>query len=329
MTDGWRPVLARLASSLPQGRDWVYEPKWDGFRGLLVRRQGNARILSRNRRALEPYFSELTAAALESLPEDFALDGELLALRDGRPDFPSLLLRLGRRLHPEVRFVAFDLLRLDGEDLCALPLSQRRSRLLSVVAEDGDPICASVQTELASVAEAWLEQSAELHLEGVVAKRASQPYRHGKRSWVKVKHWQTTHLVVGGVVGTPEPTSLLLGAYDGVGSLTYVGQTTAFSAEVGVGLAAALQTLACERSFGDGPVPGYSRWDSHRFETWLPLRPVLVCEVSFSRLDGHFMRHSARFLRWRPDKSPQECTLAALTRSAGEELAGIAPGRGK
>jgi ATP-dependent DNA ligase len=319
-------MLARLASSLPQGRDWVYEPKWDGFRGLLVRRLGNARILSRNRRALEPYFPELTAAARERLPENCALDGELLALRDGRPDFSSLLLRLGRRAHPEVRFVAFDLLRWEGEDLGALPLSQRRTRLLSVVAEDGDPICASVQTELPAVAEAWLQQSAELHLEGVVAKRASQPYRHGKRSWVKVKHWETTDLVVGGLVGTPPHTSLLLGAYDRDGSLTYVGQTTAVPAEVAAELAAALRTLATERSFADGPAPGYSRWGSHRFEDWLPLRPVLVCEVSFSRLDGHFLRHSARFLRWRPDKSPQQCTLAALTQAAGGELPGIARG---
>jgi ATP-dependent DNA ligase len=117
--------------------------------------------------------------------------------------------------------------------------------------------------------------------------------------------------VVGGYAGTPERLSLLLGTYDG-DTLTYVGQTMSIPPGEAAELTRSLKWLSCEDSFGHGPTPGYSRWDSHRFEEWFPLRPMLVCEVAFTRLDGHFLRHSARFVRWRPDKSPAECTLALL-----------------
>jgi ATP-dependent DNA ligase len=302
-------MLARLARCLPQGNGWVYEPKWDGFRGLLLRRGESVRILSRNGRLLEPYFPELTSAALEGLPEDHLMDGEVLALRDGVPEFSALLDRLGRRAGSRAQFVAFDLLRTGGEELSALPLRERRSRLESVLPKGG-PICATVQTETFEVAEEWLARSRQLHLEGVVAKRADESYRAGKRSWVKVKHWDTLDLVVGGYAGTPERMSLLLGAYDG-DSLTYVGQTVAIPSEDAAEVGRWLETLSCEDSFGHGPTPGYSRWNSHRFDQWFPLRPMLVCEVAFTRLDGHFLRHSARFVRWRPDKDPAECTLEA------------------
>jgi ATP-dependent DNA ligase len=117
---------------------------------------------------------------------------------------------------------------------------------------------------------------------------------------------------MGGCAGTANRLSLLRGAYDRDGSLTYVGQTTAIPAAAAAELGGALENLACEKSFGSGPAPGYSRWDSHRFEEWVSLRPVLVCEVAFSRLDGHFLRHSARFVRWRPDKR-RDCTIELLS----------------
>jgi ATP-dependent DNA ligase len=177
----WTPMLARLAPSLPEGADWVYEPKWDGFRGLLVRRGTGVRILSRNSRTLEPYFPEVASAALESLPDECSLDGELLGLRDGKPEFSALLERLGRRVGHKVHFVAFDLLELRGEDLSALPLTERRSRLEGIVPEGG-PISATVQTDALGVAREWLQRSRELHLESVVAKRGNEPYRCGKRT---------------------------------------------------------------------------------------------------------------------------------------------------
>jgi ATP-dependent DNA ligase len=167
---------------------------------------------------------------LEGLPEDYSIDGEVLALRDGKPEFSALLERLGRRADSRVQFVAFDLLRAEEEELSALPLRERRSRLESIVPKGG-PICVTVQTEMFEVAEKWLAQSRVLHLEGVVAKRANEPYRNGKRSWVKVKHWDTIELVVGGYAGTAERMSLLLGAYDENGSLIYMGQTVAIPLE--------------------------------------------------------------------------------------------------
>jgi ATP-dependent DNA ligase len=129
-------MLARLAPSLPQGGDWVYEPKWDGFRGLLVRRGSRVGILSRNGRALEPYFPEVVSAALKTLPEDCSVDGEILALRGGKPDFSALLARLGRSAQGELCIMAFDALSIDGTDLSSLPLVERRSRLLSSVPDE-------------------------------------------------------------------------------------------------------------------------------------------------------------------------------------------------
>jgi ATP-dependent DNA ligase len=193
-----------------------------------VRQGASVRILSRNRRALEPYFPELAAAAIKGLPQGCSLDGELLALRDGKPEFSTLLERLGRRLDCQIQFVAFDLLSLEGEDLSALPLRERRRLLVSTV-PGGGPKCVTLQTGELEAAEAWLQRSRMLHLEGVVAKRASEPYRPGKRSWVKIKHWDTVELVVGGCARTPERLSLLLGAYRDA-SLTYVGQTVAIPA---------------------------------------------------------------------------------------------------
>jgi ATP-dependent DNA ligase len=304
-------MLARLAPSLPHGRDWVYEPKWDGFRGLLVRRGESVRILSRNGRSLEPYFPELVSAALKTLLRDCSVDREILAMRGGKPDFSALLTRLGRSVQGEVCFMAFDLLNVDGEDRASLPLLQRRSGLLSFVPDKAGLICTTVQTNMRDVAEGWLTNSHALHLEGVVAKKAREPYRRGYRAWIKVKAYDTADLVVGGLTWSPSGrVSLLLGAYDDQGALVYVGRTNAVRVEdIAV---ATREELFCDQSFAPWPKPGLSRWDSHRFDDWQPLQPVLVCEVSFSRIDGHFLRHSARFIRWRPDKNAAQCTLSLL-----------------
>jgi ATP-dependent DNA ligase len=312
MTDSWTPMLCRLAPSLPEGKGWAYEPKMDGFRGLLVRKDAEVRILSRNRRRLEPSFPDLVSTALELLPEHCALDGEIVAIREAKPDFSALLARLAGQVHTQSQFVAFDLLQLGEEDLTARPYSQRRSRLLDTVPDGHSRTCATVQTEDLDVAREWLDRARDFQIEGVVAKRLGEPYRCGRRSWVKVKHWNTVDLVVGGYTGTTDRLSLLLGGYDPAGSLTYVGQTVSLPPAATAQLVPFLKALTCDHSFGKGPTPGYSRWDSHRFEEWIPLRPLLVCEVAFSRLDGHFLRHSARFVRWRPDKMPAACTLQDL-----------------
>jgi ATP-dependent DNA ligase len=171
-----------------------------------------------------------------------------------------------------------------------------------------------VQTDDVKVAEGWLEHAADLGLEGVVAKKKTEPYRPGKRSWVKVKAFETADLVVGGFTGgPPKPLSLLLGAYDSQGALLYVGRTTGIPAADAALLLRSLGNLAYDAdTFAGWLRPGLSRWDSHRFDEWFPVRPTLVCEVSFSRLDGHFLRHAARFVRWRPDKDPMSCSLVLL-----------------
>jgi hypothetical protein len=142
---GLRAQMGRLQGPPGETRDW--RP-----------------LLSRNRRALEPYFPEVASAALESIPEECSLDGELVGLRDGKPEFSALLERLRRRVGCPVQFVAFDLLEVGGEDLSALPLTERRSRLEDIIPE-GSPISATVQTDAVGLAQEWLRRSRELHLE--------------------------------------------------------------------------------------------------------------------------------------------------------------------
>jgi ATP-dependent DNA ligase len=239
------------------------------------------------------------------------VDGEILGLRNGKPEFTALLTRLGRSGHGEMCFMAFDALSIDGRDLASLPLVERRSQLLSILPDAPGSICTTVQTDIRDAAEEWLKNSRRLHLEGVVAKKATEPYRQGYRSWIKVKAYETADLVIGGLTRSPSGRiSLLLGAYDEQGALIYVGRTSAI--RLGDTTVAMMEELFCNQSFAPWPQPGLSRWDSHRFDDWQPLQPALVCEVSFSRIDGHFLRHSARFIRWRPDKNAAQSTLNLL-----------------
>jgi len=139
------------------------------------------------------------------------------------------------------------------------------------------------------------------------------PYRSGKRAMVKVKRWRSADLVVGGYLGPPgDPWSLLLGVYDGQGVLHHVGQTVSFSPRERVALRARLASLEGGRSFGGGLMPGLQRWEHQRFDSWVPLTPALVCEVDYSALDGRRFQHSARFIRWRPDQDPSDCTYCEL-----------------
>ncbi|MDQ4057853.1 MAG: hypothetical protein M3124_01885 [Actinomycetota bacterium] len=207
--------------------------------------------------------------------------------------------------------MVFDLLGTGGEDLSRRPLQARRKVLETTVPSD-DRLLVSVQTDDPVVARAWLEGSSPAALEGVVAKRADEPYRPGKRSWVKVKRFVTMDLVVGGYVGEPgHPRSLLLGGYDESGRLRYMGGTLHRSQEwSGDPTLRAVLEVAAPSSFVDEP--GRSRWESHRFEEWFALPPILVCEVALSRLDGGFLRHGARLMRWRPDKDPTDCALPSM-----------------
>jgi ATP-dependent DNA ligase len=312
-------MLARLEAEIPVGGGWVYEPKWDGFRGLIFKDATSVYISSRNAKSLHPYFPELVEAALRSLPEACVLDGEIVVAHEGRLDFQALLERLdARRSGPEARpaapacFVAFDLLALGEVDLRPAGFGERRRQLEGAVEPQTD-VVVTPQTDDPEVARGWLEDLADRGFEGIVAKQTCLPYRPGRRAMVKVKRWRSADLVVAGYLGPPgDPWSLLLGVYDGQGVLHHVGQTVPFSPRERAGLRARVAPLEGGRSFGGGLMPGRSRWEHQRFDSWVPLTPALVCEVAFTALDGRRLRHSARFIRWRPDKDPADCTYREL-----------------
>jgi ATP-dependent DNA ligase len=313
-------MLARLEAEIPLGGGWVYEPKWDGFRGLIFKNANSVHIGSRNRKSLDAYFPELVEAALRSLPETCVVDGEIIVARDGHLDFEALLERLdargsGTEARPAAPacFVAFDLLAVGEVDLRPAGFGERRKQLAGAVSPDTH-LVVTPQTEDPEIARGWLEELAARGFEGIVAKQTSLPYRSGKRAMVKVKRWRSADLVVGGYLGPPgDPWSLLLGVYDEQGVLHHVGQTVPFSPRERVVLRARFAPLEGGRSFGGGLMPGRSRWDHQRFDSWVPLTPALVCEVAFSALDGRRFRHSARFIRWRPDKDPTDCTYRELS----------------
>ena len=165
------------------------------------------------------------------------------------------------------------------------------------------------------LARAWLDDAHHPGFEGVVAKRASLPYRPGRRAMVKIKHWENEDLVVGGFLGPPEdPACLLVGAFDAEGALRFMGCSARLSPGQRREAARHLKDLPRMSSFTAWPQPGRSRWESHRFEEWTPVAPMLVCEMGFTRLDGGFLRHGCRLIRWRPDNDPGECRWIGLGR---------------
>lgn len=310
------PQLCRLRDRLPTQRGWVYEPKWDGFRCLLFKRGDQVRLQSRNGKDLSASFPEIVRAAAR-LP-NCVLDGELIALLDGRQHFDSLLARLAGSRVEEVSVVLFDALGWDGSDLRALGFTARRAALEKLVS--CGYLQPTPQTGDRDVADAWLHNSFHLGFEGVVAKNPLLPYRSGDRCLVKVKHFETADVVVGGYTGRPgEPHGLVLGLHDGRGALHHVGTTSMLSG----GMRAAALALSPSANRFDGLQPGKGRWASAQFDEWVPVDPTTVCEIAFNRLDGMKFRHSVRLLRWRPDLEPAECTYEQLKRFGGgppEEL---------
>jgi ATP-dependent DNA ligase len=300
---------AELTKELPVG-DWQYEPKWDGFRGVLENLGGELRLWSRNGRPLLRYFPELASLG-DRLPPCSAVDGEIVIERDGALDFDALQTRLHpaesriRRLAGEIpaTFVAFDVLLWDGEDLHGLPLEERRARVealpLDVSPASRDPVAAR----------AWLERLEVAGFDGVVAKRLGLPYAPGSREAVrKVKREQTADCVVVGLrwkKGERKIATLLLGLYDGDGELRYVGSAAVAArreAEV-AGTVVPLLEDAPDRRFSEP-----NRWGTGDLEE-AAVRPELVVEARYDKWQGQRFRHGMRFLRWRPDKDPAECTV--------------------
>jgi ATP-dependent DNA ligase len=303
---------AELVKELPSGDGWQYEPKWDGFRGVLENDGGELALWSRNERPLLRYFPELRPLG-ERLPPHTALDGEIVIEREGHLDFDAMQMRLHpaesrvRKLSAEIpaQYVVFDLLLWDGDEVWRRPLEERRAELAERAPEG---IRLSPFTGELGTAEDWLQRIETAGLDGVVAKRLGLPYLPGSREGVvKVKRHKTADCVVAGVRWKEKPTTiatLLLGLYADDGHLDYVG-SAAVGARRHDEIAARVLPLldeARERRFSEP-----NRWGTGELEE-SAVRPELVCEVRYDKLERSRFRHGTRFLRFRPDKDPKQCT---------------------
>jgi ATP-dependent DNA ligase len=304
---------AQLVSELPLGDGWQYEPKWDGFRGVLENDGGELALWSRNGRPLLRYFPELREVG-ERLPPHSALDGEIVIEQAGRLEFDLLQMRLHpaesrvRRLAAEIpaRFVCFDVLLWTGESVWRQPLARRRARLEKL------PFDVSPASRDPEQAREWLARLDAIGLDGVVAKRVDSPYLPGSRAAVaKVKEHRTADCVVVGVRWKSKPSvlaTLLLGLYEEDGRLDYVGSCAAAAgrqAEI-LALVEPLLAGAPERGFAE-----QNRWGSGGLEE-SAVRPELVVEVRYDKVQGNRFRHGTRLLRFRPDKDAGQCTWAQV-----------------
>jgi len=318
------PADAKSVNEIPGGPGWLYEPKWDGFRCLAFRNGKEVLLQSKAGQPLGRYFPELVAA-LSELPERrFVLDGEIVIFSEGHLSFDDLLLRIHpaesriRKLSAEspASFMCFDLL-VDskGQVLTDLPLKQRREKLVQLFRHF--PAKGTVRLSPASTdpkqAEQWMRELATLGLDGIVAKRLDEPYRSGERTgMVKIKRIRTADCVVGGFRYAEKGGgigSLLLGLYNDQELLDHVGFTSSFTREQRIELKKTVEPLIGGPGFTGHAPGGPSRWSTKRSSEWQPLKPKLVCEVSYDHFSGSRFRHGTKFLRWRPEKKPRQCTF--------------------
>jgi ATP-dependent DNA ligase len=333
------PMLAKLVRDFPEEGDFIFEPKWDGFRAIVFRDGDEIFTQSRDEKPLDRYFPELHAMFT-------TVDGELVIAGPDGLDFSSLQLRL----HPAASriaklakempasFVAFDLLAIDGTSLLDVAFAERRKRLEKALADAKPPVFLTPATTDIDIGRDWFKRFEGAGLDGVIAKPPDLHYEPNKRSMLKIKHQRTADCVVAGfrwhkqgpgkLVG-----SLLLGLYDDEGELHHVGVTSTFKMEQRRAMAAELEPLRNnalkDHPWGDWAEaatthtrkPGMaSRWNPDKDLSWEPLRIERVAEVAYDHLqDGRF-RHGTTFVRWRPDKSPKDCTYAQLEVTPAYEL---------
>lgn len=317
------PMEAKLAAELPRGPGWHYEPKWDGFRAIASRAGKGSEIVSKSGKPLGRFFPEVVAILDGLGAKHFLLDGELILPLGGRLSFDALQARLHpapsriSRLSGETpaRFMLFDLLGLAGKSLLELPLAERRTALERFHrSHGGRSLLLSPRTLDRGEALTWLARSGGA-LDGVIAKRLDEPYRPGERAMVKVKQRRSADCVVGGFrreAGSGSVASLLLGLYDEAGLLNHVGFISGLGRTQKAALAGTLAPLVGGEGFTGKAPGGPSRWSGGREREWVPLRPALVVEVLYDQVTGHRFRHGTRFLRWRPDKDPRQCTFEQL-----------------
>ena len=334
-----KPMLAKAVKDLPlpmsHPAGLLYEPKWDGFRCITFRDGDEVELGSRNERPMTRYFPEVLDAVRRELPERCVVDGEIVIAGPGGLDFEALQQRVHpaesrvRRLAAETpaSLVVFDLLALGDDDLRATPLAERRALLEQHLGEVAAPIHLTPATRDAETAQDWFTRFEGAGLDGVVAKALDLPYREDQRVMLKVKHARTADVVLAGFrwhKSGPIVGSLLLGLYDGGRALHHIGVCASFPMTRRRELVDELASLregALEghpwrgwaEQVGNGKMPGApSRWNATKDMSWEPLRPERVLEVAYDHMEGTRLRHTAQFVRWRPDRDPQSCTFDQL-----------------
>ena len=346
------PMLAKRAGELPTGANWIFEPKWDGFRALIFRDGDEIFIQSRDEKPLNRYFPELLEPLRSELPRRAVLDGEIVIAKDGGLHFDALQLRL----HPAASrvnllskeipasIVFFDLLCEGNRDLRGEAFQSRRLKLESLLSSASPPIHLTPATSDLSVAADWFRRFEGAGLDGVIAKPISGIYEPNKRAMIKVKHERDCDCVVAGfrwhksARGTALG-SLLLGLFDSSGALQHVGVCASFTDKKRRELVEFVEpyrrnALASHpwKGWGESESSGeaqhrrpggQSRWSAGKDLSWEPLRPELVVEVAYDHMQGTRFRHIAQFRRWRADKKPSDCTYDQLEVVPPQELAEI------
>ncbi len=346
-------MLAKRVDDLPVEGEWIFEPKWDGFRALVFRAGDEILIQSRDEKPLNRYFPELVETLQSQLPARCVLDGEIVIATERGLDFDALQLRL----HPAASrvkllskqipasVVFFDLLAVGDRDLRAEPFEKRRSELEALLSSTSPPVHLTPATRDAEIASDWFHRFEGAGLDGVMAKPIAGTYEPDKRVMLKIKHERDCDCVVAGFrwYKKGEHTaigSLLLGLYDDAGALQHVGVCASFSNEKRRELVLFLEPWrvdalanhpwrawaahAPESGEAGRRMPGgQSRWSQGKDLSWEPLRPELVVEVAYEHMQGARFRHMAHFRRWRTDKKPTDCTYAQLEVVPAQELNAI------
>lgn len=322
------PMEALLVSHLPEGKEWRYEPKWDGFRCLVSKRKNTVTLRSKSGKPLERYFPDIVSIFVKLAAKNFILDGELLVAGDSGYSFSDLQMRL----HPAASrvnmlaekqpatFVMFDILETEkGRQTMSAPLSERRlilERFYQKYFSKEKAVKLSPQTDSIPEAMKWLSTSGWV-IDGIIAKNSADGYVPGERVMQKYKPIRTADCVVGGFrygTGTKTVGSLLLGLYDEEGRLHHVGFTSSIAKADKPTLTKRLENLIHEPGFTGNAPGGPSRWSTERSTQWKPLSPKLVVEVSFDHVTDNRFRHGTKLLRFRPDKLPRQCTMEQLLR---------------
>ncbi len=316
------PMEAKRVEQVPAGDKWLFEPKWDGFRAIIFRSGDTVAVQSKSGQPLGRYFPEIVEAFLSLKHKDFVIDGELVIPIDGRLSFDDLSLRLHpaesrvRKLAAEMpsRYFAFDLLYWKGKLLTDLPIEERREKLEKFFEKAESPLIQlSPATTDRKIGLQWFDKFGSVGLDGVMAKRLGEPYHSGDRDgMVKVKHLKTADCVAGGFrygEGTKVVGSLLLGLYDDEGRLVFIGHTSSIKQSDRAALTKKLESMRSENPFELRVPGGPSRWATEKSGEWEAVRPELVCEVEYDYFSQGRFRHGSKFLRWRPDKKPKQCTM--------------------